>query len=160
MTMQSTDEAVRPVQFRTTTSPVLRVVGDQVTPAIDAALGAGQYEVFDVTGPEGSGPPPHSHPWDEGYYVLDGRLAVVDWSAGLEQPHEEVLEVGGSAFIPGGSTHSFQVRAERCRFIIVTTPGAHAFFSDAEQTLKGDTEDLDTLITVAQRNGLSSPLFG
>ncbi len=159
MTLQSTDSTVRPVLFRPEAAPVLRVVGDQVTPAIDAELGARNFEVFDVTGPESSGPPPHSHPWDEGYYVLDGRLAVVDWTAGLEQPSEQVLETGGSAFIPAGTTHSFQVRSERCRFMIVTTVGAHDFFSDTEQTLQGNTEDLDTLISVARRNGLSSPLF-
>ena len=157
--MQSTDATFRPVQFRSQPAPVLRVVGDQVTPVIDAELGSTNYEVFDVTGPEGSGPPPHSHPWDEGYFVLEGRLAVTDWSAGLEEPQEQTLEAGGSAFIPGGTTHSFQVRTDKCRFMIITTPGAHAFFADTEQTLHGDADDIETLVSVAKRNGLSSPLF-
>jgi hypothetical protein len=90
--------------------------------------------------------------------VLEGRLAVVDWSADLDNPTEQVLEPGGSAFVPGGVTHSFQVRSPECRYLIVTTPGSHAFFDDAEQTLAG-RDDLDALIAVAKRNGLSSPLF-
>ena len=94
---------------------VLRVVGDRVTPVIVAAMGAGRYEVFDVTGPEGSGPPSHSHPWDEGYFILEGDLAVVDGSKGLDAPHELVLSPGGSAFIPGGATPSFQARGPACR---------------------------------------------
>lgn len=160
MTMQSTDpQRPGPVTFRTEAAPVLRVVGEQITPVLDAALGATGFEVFDSTGSEGSGPPPHSHPWDEGYVVLQGRLAVTDWSAGLEQPAEQILEPGASAFVPGGTTHSFQARSEPCRFLIVTTPGAHPFFADMEETLHGDTEDLDSQIAIAKRNGLSSPLF-
>ena len=159
MTLQSTEPAVGAVTFRSQPHAVLRVVGEQVTPVLDAAAGATGYEVFDVTEPEGSGPPPHSHPWDEGYVVLEGRLAVVDWSNSLEEPTEQVLGPGGSAFVPGRTTHSFQVRSDRCRFFIVTTPGAHKFFADAEMTVGDNSEDLDTLIAVAKRNGLSSPLF-
>jgi hypothetical protein len=59
----------------------------------------------------------------------------------------------------GGTTHSFQVRSDRCRFFVITTPGAHAFFADAERTVGDNSEDLDTLIAVAKRNSLSSPLF-
>ena len=29
----------------------------------------GGYEIFLQVGPEGSGPPPHNHPWDESFYV-------------------------------------------------------------------------------------------
>jgi len=25
-------------------------------------------------GPEGSGPPPHSHPWDESFFVVKGEI--------------------------------------------------------------------------------------
>jgi hypothetical protein len=25
-------------------------------------------------GPEASGPPPHSHPWDESFYVVKGKI--------------------------------------------------------------------------------------
>jgi quercetin dioxygenase-like cupin family protein len=158
MTTQPTD-SVTAVRFRTGPAPALRVVGDRITPVLDAAMGAAAYEVFDVTGPEGSGPPPHSHAWDEGYVVLEGQLAVTDWAGGLERPAEQVLAPGGSAFVPGGTTHSFQIRSARCRFVIVTTPGAHGFFDDAERTLAGDSDDLDALVRVAKRNGLSSPLF-
>jgi quercetin dioxygenase-like cupin family protein len=156
MTVQSTSAGI---VFRHSPARALAVVGEQVTPVVDSSDGATSYEVFDMTGPEGSGPPPHNHPWDESYLVLDGELAVVDWTSGLESPREEVLTPGGSAFIPGGATHSFRVRSDSCRFVVVTTPGALAFFSDADATLGGPTDDLDLLVAVAKRNGLSSPLF-
>ena len=33
----------------------------------------GSYELFRQVGPEGSGPPPHTHPWDESFYVITAR---------------------------------------------------------------------------------------
>jgi hypothetical protein len=42
----------------------LNIVGEQVTVLASGEATAG-YEIFLQRGPEGSGPPPHSHPWDE-----------------------------------------------------------------------------------------------
>ncbi len=158
MTLQSTDQATTGITFRTKALPALRVMDERVTPLLDAALGAAAFEVFDVVGPEGAGPPPHSHVWDEGYIVIDGQLAVFDWSDDLEHPAEQVLEPGGSAFVPGGTTHSFQIRSIPCRFFVVTTPGAHALFADMDETV-GGADDVEALVAVAKRNGMGSPLF-
>ncbi len=51
----------------------LKMVGEEV---IVLASGAqtGSYEIFRQAGPEGSGPPPHSHAWDEAFYVIDGEV--------------------------------------------------------------------------------------
>jgi quercetin dioxygenase-like cupin family protein len=51
--------------------PPLNIVGEQVTVLASGAQ-TGSYEVFRQVGPEGSGPPPHSHPWDEAFYVIGG----------------------------------------------------------------------------------------
>jgi quercetin dioxygenase-like cupin family protein len=51
----------------------LNVVGEQVT--ILASKGATHgYEIFLQEGREGSGPPPHSHQWDESFYVIRGEI--------------------------------------------------------------------------------------
>jgi hypothetical protein len=34
----------------------------------------GSYEIFRQAGPEGAGPPPHSHPWEEAFYVIAGQV--------------------------------------------------------------------------------------
>ena len=34
----------------------------------------GGYEIFLQKGSEGSGPNPHSHPWDESFYVTKGEI--------------------------------------------------------------------------------------
>ena len=42
---------------------------------------------------------------------------------------------------------------------MISTRGAHAFFSDMEETLAGATDDIETVIAVAKRNRMVSPLF-
>jgi len=55
-----------------TEGSALNVLGEQVRPL--APAGALSIEIFDTTGPEQAGPPPHRHPWDEIYVVLEGML--------------------------------------------------------------------------------------
>ena len=52
----------------------------------------GSYEVTLQEGPEGTGPPPHEHPWDEAFFVLDGEL--------------EFTSPGGSATKMFGELHA------------------------------------------------------
>ena len=52
----------------------LNVVGERIT-VLASGEQTGSYEVFHQAGPEGSGPPPHNHPWDEAFYVTRGEIA-------------------------------------------------------------------------------------
>jgi quercetin dioxygenase-like cupin family protein len=52
----------------------LNVVGEQIT-VLAPGSRTGGYEIFRQAGPEGSGPPPHCHPWDESFYVVRGNIA-------------------------------------------------------------------------------------
>jgi hypothetical protein len=64
----------------------LNVVGEQITILADGAA-TGSYEIFRQAGPEGSGPPPHSHPWDEAFYVIAGQVTFgVDGNDNLLAP--------------------------------------------------------------------------
>jgi hypothetical protein len=47
----------------------LDIVGEHVTVLASGERTQG-YEIFLQRGPEGSGPPPHSHPWDESFFVM------------------------------------------------------------------------------------------
>lgn len=51
----------------------LNVVGERIT-VLASGEATGGYEIFLQQGPEGSGPPPHSHPWDESFYVTKGEM--------------------------------------------------------------------------------------
>ena len=51
----------------------LNVVGEHIT-VLASGVATGGYEIFLQEGPESSGPPPHSHPWDESFYVVKGKI--------------------------------------------------------------------------------------
>src|ERR1019366_7597016 len=86
----------------TTTAPrALNIVGEQVAVLVSGAQ-TGSYEIFHQAGPEGSGPPPHSHPWDEAFYVIGGEIAF-----GVDD-RELVARPGTLVHLPAGTTHWFR----------------------------------------------------
>src|SRR5262249_54984668 len=79
----------------------LKVVGEEITILAPGAV-TGSYEIFHQAGPDGSGPPPHSHQWDEAFYVINGEVI---FGVG----HEPELAAGAGTFVhvPAGTTHWF-----------------------------------------------------
>lgn len=131
----------------------LNVIGDAITPLLTANHGT-SFELFDLTGPAGSGPPPHCHPWDEAYYILDGEVLLV------ADGNEQTVRAGDVVQIPGGMLHLYNILSPSARFLVITSPeGAAKFFSDVDEQVGAMPESLPTLVEVAQRNGLQSPLF-
>lgn len=132
---------------------VLKAVGDE----IEVLHPGGDFELFRVSGPADSGPPPHAHPWSEAYYVLDGELDIMvgdSW---------ERLGAGKSASVPAGTLHAYRVATPAATFL-VTSSGARAsaFFADIDAHVPPgppNDETMPVLIDVARRNGLTSPLF-
>lgn len=137
-------------------SEVLHVVGDRIRPVIEGAQSDGMFEMFVVEGEIGSGPPPHAHPWAESYYVIEGRLQV-------EIGHETAMAgPGDAAVVPAGSVHRFEVASETVKFIVASGGDrASRFFRDMAAHAPGvpSPETLPTIIDVAKRHGLTSPLF-
>ena len=58
----------------------------------------------------------HTHPQDETFIVLEGRLTV--------QAADERFDIGPGevAAFPGGTAHSFVVRSDSARVLILSTP--------------------------------------
>src|SRR5262245_20231779 len=79
----------------------LEVVGEEITVLASGAQ-TGSYEIFLQAGPEGSGPPPHNHPWDEAFYVIKGEVAF-----GVNET-ESVAKAGMLVQLPRGTTHWFR----------------------------------------------------
>jgi quercetin dioxygenase-like cupin family protein len=123
-----------------------RVLGESLRPLLTNAMGS-SIEVFDTSGPAGSGPPTHRHPWEEIYVVLDGELEVtVDG-----QTH--VLTRGGAAHVPGGAAHSYRNLTE-CHFLTIVTKGnASRMFAQLASEVEMDPPDIPSLIRVAGDNG-------
>src|SRR3546814_14727727 len=79
----------------------LQVVGEEIT-VLASGGQTGSYEIFHQVGPENSGPPPHSHPWDEAFYVIRGEIAFgIDGREMLAAP-------GTLVHLPAGTTHWFR----------------------------------------------------
>lgn len=60
----------------------------------------------ELTAPPGGGPPPHTDPSDELFYVLEGEFEFV--SPGPEGAITRRLQVGDSVCVPRGAPHAYQ----------------------------------------------------
>jgi quercetin dioxygenase-like cupin family protein len=132
----------------------LRVVGERITVLASAAQ-TGSYEIFFQAGPEGSGPPPHSHPWGEAFYVMRGEVAF-----GIGDRESLAVEVA-LVQVPGGTTHWFRYGRGGEELLSMTSgEGASAFFTDVDRNVSPENPDLGKLIGIAESHGLRFPLPG
>jgi quercetin dioxygenase-like cupin family protein len=130
----------------------LRVVGDLVRVLASAAQTGGGYEIFELEGPEGSGPPPHAHPWAEAYVVVEGEADV--WIEGTCLPATR----GCFFHIPAGTTHGYRITSATAKFVVITSPaGASGFFTELDAETAGSCEDMGKVMAVAMKHGFTVP---
>ena len=79
----------------------LDVIGVKVTVLVSDAASQAQKITLQV-GDEGAGPPPHSHPWDESFYVTRGEL---QFACGGQTTR---CLAGTLVHIPAGTIHAFR----------------------------------------------------
>ncbi len=78
--------------------PALNVVGTEVT-VLASNEATKSYGITLQQGEEGTGPPPHSHDWDEAFYVLkgeihflcDGKPTPAPWGRSCTFPEEPCM---------------------------------------------------------------------
>ena len=129
----------------------LNVVGEKI---IVLASGAqtGGYEIFLQVGPEGSGPPPHNHPWDESFYVIKGEIAF-----GIGDS-ERVASAGTLVHLPAGTTHWFRFGKGGGEMVSVTSrESASRMFTDFDREISPERPDLSKLAEIGARYGLDVP---
>jgi quercetin dioxygenase-like cupin family protein len=106
----------------------------------------GSYEIFVHDAPKGAGPPPHVHPWDEAFYVLEGE---VEFSCGNVQ---KKLAAGGFVHVPAGTVHAFRYATSTSRILGVTSgPGAAATFAAIDREC-GVAPDIEKVMAVLGAN--------
>ena len=128
----------------------LRVVGETLRVLTTSAETGGAYEMFEMEATRDSGPPPHTHPWSEAYVVTEGEADV--WIGG------EHVDARPGCFIqiPAGTKHHYKIRSDVAKFVVVTTPsGASHFFSDMDAETGGSCEDMQKVVGVAMKHGLT-----
>jgi quercetin dioxygenase-like cupin family protein len=75
-----------------------------------------RFALIEFLFPHHASPPLHTHPQDESYIVLDGRLIVRAGGDRFE------LEAGGAAVVPMGVPHTFRVDSGTARVLVLSTP--------------------------------------
>jgi quercetin dioxygenase-like cupin family protein len=131
----------------------LKVVGEQITVLASAAQ-TGSYEIFRQTGPEGSGPPPHSHAWDEAFFVIDGQVIFA-----VDSDENLTAGPGTLVHVPGGSTHWFRFGPGGGAMISITSrAGAAEFFTQVAREVSPSAPDFAALIGIATAHGLTVPV--
>ncbi len=76
----------------------------------------GRFALIEFLLPRHASPPLHTHPQDESYVVLEGRLTIQAGERRFE------LEAGGAAVVPMGVAHTFRVESETARVLVLSTP--------------------------------------
>lgn len=76
----------------------------------------GRFALLEFVFPQFASPPRHTHPQDESYVVLEGRLTVESGEQRF------CLEVGGAAVVRMGTPHTFRVDSPTARVLVLSTP--------------------------------------
>lgn len=91
-------------------------LGTLATIKVSGEASGGRFALIEFLFPRHASPPLHTHPQDESYIVLEGRLTV---QAGGERFE---LEAGAAAVVPIGVAHTFRVDSKTARVLVLSTP--------------------------------------
>lgn len=114
----------------------LRVMGADVRFLCTGDRTDKAWSLMEVGIPRDAGPPPHTHPWDEAYYVVTGEIRfVVDG-------REQLVRAGDFIYAPGGTPHGFSgVSDEPARMLIFDAPAhAESFFREVSREVQGPAD--------------------
>ena len=106
------------------------------------------WSMMEVVLPKHAGPPPHDHPWDEAYYVIEGEVRF-----GLGS-RVELVKAGEFLYAPGGTLHGFEgVSEQPARMLIFDAPAhAEAFFRDVDREVKDLPRDMAKVPEIGDRH--------
>lgn len=128
----------------------LSVTGAEVRMLCEGEQTGNAWSISECTAPENSGPPPHQHAWDEGYYVLEGKVRFN--LAG----DETVAGPGDFVYVPANTVHAFQgASAKPARILFFDAP-AHAggFFREVAREVKDFPRDAHKMGAIGERHGI------
>jgi quercetin dioxygenase-like cupin family protein len=126
----------------------LHVMGANVKFICGADKTDSTWSLMEVALPENAGPPPHDHPWDEAYYVVEGDVRF------LIEGKEQIVTAGGFVYAPAGTLHGFQGASKTpARVLIFDAPAhAEAFFREVDREVKEMPRDLAKVPEIGRRH--------
>lgn len=125
----------------------LGVVGDTYTILLSGEDTGGRYTLIDMLVPDGGGPPPHRHDFEEMFSVLEGEVEFTFRGAKL------VARAGETINIPANAPHVFtNSSGKSARLLCMCTPaGQERFFEEVGARLASRTEAPPKLDDIAQQ---------
>src|SRR5689334_22358547 len=141
----------KPIVVTADTYPrALNIVGEHCT-VLASGAATGSYEIFLQQGPEGSGPPPHHHPWDEAFFVTVGQI---EFGIGTETM---TASAGTLVHLPAGTRHWFRFAKGGGQMVSMTSrAGAAAMFTELDREIAPDRPDLEKLAAIGARHGMTA----
>jgi quercetin dioxygenase-like cupin family protein len=108
------------------------VVGDTYSILISGAETAGRYCLIDMIVPDGSGPPPHRHDFEEMFTLLEGELEFTF------RGQTTTVRAGSSVNIPANAPHVFKnTSGSTVHMLCMCTPaGQEEFFMEVGDPLE------------------------
>jgi quercetin dioxygenase-like cupin family protein len=104
--------------------PHIGMVGDTYTILLKGEDTAGRYTLIDMHVPQGGGPPPHRHDFEELFTILEGEIEVTF------RGERSTVRAGETLNIPANAPHSFTNASDRpARLLCMCSPsGQEEFF--------------------------------
>jgi quercetin dioxygenase-like cupin family protein len=113
----------------------LALAGDTYSMLITGAQTAGRYCLIDMRIPDGGGPPPHRHDFEEMFTILEGSVEFTFRG----QTH--IARAGSTVNIPANAPHNFRnTSGAPARMLCMCTPaGQDEFFAQVGDPVDGPT---------------------
>ena len=129
--------------------PALNVIGCQVT-VLASGADIRDQQITVQSGDEGMGPPPHSHDWDESFYVIKGQIQFMCGG-------ETVMCTAGTlVHVPGGTVHAFSFGPGGGEMLEITGRQSNAvpMFTALDREIPPGPPDITKVIQVLGENGV------
>ena len=128
----------------------LNVLGIRVT-VLATNVATQSYEVTLQQGDEGMGPPPHSHRWDESFYVLKGSI---EFTCAEET---QMCGPGTLVHIPAHTVHAFRFGEHGGEMLEMSGQGGLAtqMFTAVNDEIPPGPPDVTKVVQVLKQNGVT-----
>ena len=128
----------------------LHVLGTEVRFLCEGHSTNNVWSLMEVTLPQDAGPPPHSHQWDEAYFVTEGE---VQFTVGDQR---FTATAGDFVYTPGSVVHGFRGASQRPARVLIFDAPAHAgvFFKRVDCEVKELPRDLPKVLDIGEETGI------
>jgi quercetin dioxygenase-like cupin family protein len=127
----------------------LNVIGTKVT-VLASEADIRDLQITVQTGDEGTGPPAHSHDWDESFYVTKGK---VEFTCAGETA---MCASGTLVHVPAGTVHAFSFGPGGGEMLEMTgrRSNAASMFAAVDREIPPGPLDVGRVIEVLSQNGV------